>query len=107
MTRPEPALPISTSQLALRRCLITLLVVRTQSWVQGRDQTWPPASITLTSANSLVTTTGAPSLTRTLRSASPTSRLMGSGPQLASSVVSSTTNSLLAATLLQLLLTSI
>ena len=59
------------------------------------------ASITLTSANSLVTTMGPPSTTKTLRSASPTSRLgMGSGPQPATSVVSGTTPSLLATTLL-------
>src|SRR2546421_8281528 len=104
MTRLEPALPITTWQLAVRRCLITLLVVRTQSWVQGQDQTWPLASITLTWANSLVTTTEPPSPTKTLRSASPTSRWTGSGLQPASSVVSSTTPSQLGATLLQLLL---
>ena len=33
------ALPITTWQLALRRCSITLVAVRTQPWVQGQDQT--------------------------------------------------------------------
>src|ERR1044071_10419997 len=107
MTRPDPVKRISTRQSAVVLGLITLLVVRTQSWVQGQDQTSPLASITLTLDNSLVTTTEPRSTTRILRSASPTSRLTGSGRQPASSVVSSTTPSLLAATLLQLLLTLI
>ena len=57
MTRVEAALPITTRQLALRRSQITLLVVRTQPWVQGQDQTSSLASITLTSATSLVPST--------------------------------------------------
>src|SRR4029077_13273130 len=107
MTRLDRVMPISTRQLALRQCIVTLLVVQTQSWVQGQDQTWPLASITLTSANSLVTTRGPPSTTKNLRSVSPTSRLMGSGPQRALSVVSGTTPSQLGAAWLQLLLTLI
>src|SRR6266567_762323 len=103
MTRAETALPTSTRQLAFRRCLITLMALRTQSWVQGQDQTWLPplTTVTLTWANSLVP----PSPGKPIRSASQTSRLTGSGPQPASSVVSSITSSLLAAALLKLLLT--
>ena len=34
-----PGLPTTTRQLAVRRSLITLMAVRTQSWVQGQDKT--------------------------------------------------------------------
>src|SRR6266576_4041586 len=91
MTRLEAARPISTRQLALWRCLITLLVVETQSWVKRQDRICPLASITLTSANLLVTAWA----TKTVRSASATSR--GAIPNSATSVVSSTTSSLLTA----------
>ena len=69
---------------AVQRCSIILMAFRTQSWVQGQDKTWSLATITLTWANSLVPP-------------SATSRVTGSGPQSASSVVSSTTSSLLTA----------
>src|SRR5437016_8758915 len=69
------------------------MAFRTQSWVQGQEITWSLVALTLTWANSLVP----PSPTKTVRSASPTSRLTGSGPQSASSVVSSITSSLLTA----------
>ena len=92
-------LPISTRQLALWRSSITLLVVRTQPWVQGQDQTWSLASITLTSATSLVTNG-----TRCRRRQyDPHRRPLGGWVRVrkpASSVVSSTTPSLLAAALL-------
>ena len=35
MTQLETAMPITTWQLALRRSKVTLMVVRTQAWVQG------------------------------------------------------------------------
>ena len=72
------------------------------AWVQGQDQTWPLASITLTSATSLVRDpVGTHFPTKTLRSASATSRTeRGRVRQPATSVVSSTTPSLLAAALL-------
>src|SRR6266498_4323803 len=103
MTSPDSALPTSTRQLAVLRSSITLMAFRTQSWVQGQEITWlqPLTAVTLTWANSLVP----PSPGKPIRSASPTSRLTGSGPQSATSVVSSTTSSLLAAPLLKLLLT--
>src|SRR6266566_408216 len=100
MTGMGSALPTTTWQLALWRCSITLMAVKTQSWVQGQDQTWSLASITLTSAPSLVPSTQS----ETIRSASATSRTgTGPGPYSASSVVSSITSSLLAAPLLKLL----
>src|SRR5882724_10230687 len=101
MTRADSVWPTTTRQLALRRSSITLMAVRTQSWVQGQDQTSSLASITLTSATSLVPPVV--SATKPVRSASATSRRTDSGPQPASSVVSSITSSLLAAPLLKLL----
>src|SRR6266496_1306150 len=103
MTSPDSALPTSTRQLVVLRSSITLMAFRTQSWVQGQEITWlqPLTAVTLTWANSLVP----PSPGKPIRSASPTSRLTGSGPQSATSVVSSTTSSLLAVPLLKLLLT--
>src|SRR5438552_17280009 len=99
MTRLEAARAISTRQLALWRCLITLLVVETQSWVKRQDRICPLASITLTSANLLVPAWAK----KAVRSASATSR--GAIPNSATSVVSSTTFSLLAAALFKLLWT--
>src|SRR5882757_6721936 len=75
MTRVEAALPITTRQLALRRSSSTLRGVRTPPWVQGQDQTSTLASITLTSATSLVPSRA----TKTVPSASATSRT-GTGP---------------------------
>src|SRR4029077_20062279 len=54
MTRMQLVWPTTTRQLALWRSSVTLMVVRTQPWVQGQDKTWSRASITLTSATSLV-----------------------------------------------------
>src|SRR5206468_662068 len=81
MTRTHSASPTTTWQLALRRCSITLMAVKTQSWVQGQDKTWSLASITLTSATSLVPSTQSETHFRTkaIRSASATYRT-GTGP---------------------------